>query len=221
MIRKIILGLGMLAMSSIANASLIISETLITGADMAGMEVTVTFGDDSTESMIWQVIADNNGVSIQDAEGRVGGATATTWSLQQQGYTLGGVDNGIFYGLWTFVNNNALGVKSLSINGLMAGAASIVFDSLDDAPYFPGSGGGQAFVTMFPGATGVYGNQVDANFPDLFYSLTINFANTVQVGETVTFFADTDALAVSEPGVLALMLMGLGLAARRKVRVLK
>ena len=225
MIRKIILGIGMLAMSGIANAAIIVSESAITGADMAGMEVTVTFGDDTTESVLWQVIADNNGETIEDAEGRIGGAIADTWSLQQQGYTLGGVDEGIYYGLWTLMNSNGLGIKNVVISGLIAGTNRIAFDIIagdsdlpDNGEVFPGSNGGQAFVTDFPGALGSYSNQVDPAYNDLFYTLTIDFESLVQQGQTVDFFADTDAVNVSEPSILALMLLGLGFAARRTVR---
>lgn len=228
MFRKFILSLGMLAISAASNASVIVISDSVTGADMAGIEVTVTFENNTTESSIWSVISDNGGVSVIDAQGRIGGTNASTWSLSQQGYTLGGVDQGVFYGLWTFINNNSFGVTNISISGMMAGLTSIVFDSIpiDSASpteLTPGSGGGQGFVTQFPGAVGTYADQVNPLYNDLFYTLNIDFSNPLEQGETMTFFADTDQVstAVPAPGTLAILLScGMILVVRRFSRTL-
>ncbi|GFD95589.1 hypothetical protein KUL156_11060 [Alteromonas sp. KUL156] len=228
MFRKILLSLGMLAISAATNASVIVINDSVTGADMAGIEVTVTFDNNTSESSIWSVIADNGGVTTVDAEGRIGGAIASTWSLSQQGYTLGGVDQGIFYGLWTFENNSMLSVTKISISGIIAGLTSIVFDSIpiDSASpteLTPGSGGGQGFVTQFLGAVGTYADQVNPLYDDLFYTLNIDFSTPLQQGETMVFFADTDQVAssVPAPGTLAILLScGMLLVLRRFSRTL-
>lgn len=226
MFRKFILSLGMLAISTAANASLIVSQSDITGADMAGIEVTVTFEDSSTESSIWAIIADNGGVSIEDAEGRVGGAIASTWSLTQQGYTFGNsTGSGAIYGLWTFANNNALGVTNISISGLLSGLTSIAFDIVqtstsDEA--FPGSGNGRPFQSsLLSGATGSYANQADPAYNDLFYTLNIDLSSPLAQGESFNFLADTEEVSVSEPGTLAILLScGMLLVTRRFSRTL-
>ena len=228
MFRKILLSLGMLAISAATNASVIVINDSVTGADMAGIEVTVTFENNTAESSIWAVIADNGGVTPVDAEGRVGGATAATWSLSQQGSTVGGVDQGVLYGLWTFESTNSLSITRVSISGMIAGLTSIVFDSipLDSASpteLTPGSGGGQGFVTQFSGAVGTYADQVNPLYDDLFYTLNIDFSNPLEQGEIMTFFADTDQVSTSvpAPSTLAILLScGMIFVVRRFSRTL-
>lgn len=64
---------------------------LITGADMAGMQVTANFDDGTSETIDWAVV--NNpqpvtAVTIQEFEVYSGEAAGTGWSLYQRGANL-------------------------------------------------------------------------------------------------------------------------------------
>ena len=217
----------MLAMSSVASANVIVTDSDLTGADMVGLEVSVNYDDGSTASGIWQFLSNtvlNTGNAIADAEGQSGGVFNNSFELTQQGFTFGDIGSpgsnfpGQLFGLWTFINyNTAANVSSIVLNGMINGPAQYVFDRTAGTEVTPGSNVGRAFTPSLKGVTGVYSNQVNGSYDDLFYTLTINFSQALVAGEPLQFMADTDQVSVSEPGILALMLVGFGLAARRSV----
>jgi hypothetical protein len=221
MIRKFILTLSLLALTNAVHASLIVTSPA-TGADMVGLEVTVNYEDSTSSSAIWQMVADNGGLTPVAAEGRSGRAfVAGEWELSQAGYTLGAIDNGIFYGDWVLNNFNNVGITSLILNGLSSGFVFDILSEGDGGPeYTPGSGNGLAFVTQFVGAVGSYSDQLDPAFGDLFYTLTVDFSAPVQSGQEVVFFADVDQVTVPAPSTLAIMICGLLIAVRRSSKVL-
>ncbi|MFC4700831.1 hypothetical protein ACFO4O_11725 [Glaciecola siphonariae] len=220
MLKQAMIGMSLLAASSFANAALIVSQSAITGADMAGMEVTVTFADSTSESVLWTVVngtPGTGGTAIENAEAQSGGAFADTWALTQAGFTLGGVQNGIFFGDWELTNLSAQqAIIGLSINGWL-GNGGIAFDSIasntDEGT--PGSGSGQAFISNLP-ASGQYFLQVDPAYDDLFWQLGIVFNTGLNAQDSISFFADTELLAeVSAPATIGLVLGSLVLFARR------
>lgn len=219
MLKRVVAAGSLLAMSLCANADFVVSQSSITGADMAGMEVTVMFADGSTDSGVWSVISNtalSTGDPIIDMNGFSGGVTAADWSLTQSGLTLGGVDDaGTFYGLWSLVNNNAASdITGFSVNGFTANSL-IAFDVRDDVVGTPGSDSGMAFVSDLP-ASGAGSNAVNVAFDDLFWQLDVMLGSGLAATEELRFFVDTDAMAVSAPATMSLVFGGLVLLARRK-----
>ncbi len=209
-IRSVCLSVVLLVCASPASSLML--ESVVTGADMSGMQVTAYYGAGS-DSALWAVTSPGPGGPF--GEGFAGAASGLGWSLSQQGYTLGNYDPGAgVLGAWTLTNNTGTSITSLRIDALMA---NIVFDILDDAEHTPGSEMGRAFLPedLMLGATAVYSNQLSPGFNDLFGSLTINFANGLADGASLRFLADTDAV-IPSPGSLWLVAVGLfGLCYRR------
>jgi len=80
----------------------VISESVVTGADMVGIEVEA-FYNGISETAIWDVTSADG--SVPDGEGFAGAASGSGWSLAQQGFTFGNLSNtGSLLGLWTFSN---------------------------------------------------------------------------------------------------------------------
>jgi hypothetical protein len=196
-----------------ANASFI---SVITGADMAGMEVKVTFAGGSTETVIWDVISAGNGLTdTVNLETASGGATGVGFSLTQQGNSLGNVDTSgttdVFYGLWTLTNTSNLVITELFVNALAGG---IIFDIEFDNSILNGTDKGRSFDSPTAGPTATYTN----NYQDeLWGEMTAGLS--LASGASLDFFADTDAIAVSAPStisILMLSLFGFVINARRK-----
>jgi hypothetical protein len=201
-----------------ANASFV---SIITGADMAGMDVTVTFDSGLTETVTWDVISAGNGLTdTVNLETAYGGVTGSGFSLTQQGNSLGnietngtaGVSDDIFYGLWTLTNTSNLAITKLFVNALAGG---IVFDTDNlDNSILNGSDVGRPFDSRTAGPTAIYSN----NYQDeLFGAMTVDLS--LASGASLDFFADTDAIAVSAPStisILMLSLFGFVINARRK-----
>ncbi|MFV0277078.1 MAG: hypothetical protein ACK5HY_07825 [Parahaliea sp.] len=183
---------------------------VITGADMAGIQVTAFFNG-ASESATWATTSTDD--SLPSGEGFAGQATGSGWSLAQQGYTLGNFDGGPL-GAWTLTNNTGFNIFSLRIDALIA---DILFDRYIDEEYTPGSNVGRDFLT--DGSVDATGSYSDAfSSPDLFGTLTIDFANGLADGASMQFLADTDAIAsVPAPATLLLVAagcLGLGWSAR-------
>lgn len=221
MLKKAIISLGLLAASSFASAGLIVSQSVVFGSDMVGMDVTVEFSDGSTDSGMWEMISDtllNTGDPILDQNGLVGGVVTNEWSLTQAGPTAGGFnDNNEIYGVWTLSNlSSSLDIVAFTINGWIDGATKVAFDIDADSIGFPGSDTGQAF-TSSASASGDYSNQVDPTYSDLFYQLDVSLDSGLAEGENLLFFADTELMAVPAPATLGLLFGGLVLLFTRKV----
>lgn len=209
MIRSVCLSVVLLLCAS--PASSLVLESVVTGADMSGMQVTAYSGAGS-DSALWAVTSSDPGEPF--GEGFAGAASGIGWSLSQQGYTIGNYGSGVgALGAWTLTNNTGSSITSLSIDALVA---NIVFDILEDAEHTTGSGVGRAFLPesdLF-GATAVYSNQLSSGFDDLFGRLTINFANGFADGASLRFLTDTDAV-IPLPGSLWLFVIGfLGMSYR-------
>ena len=194
-------------------ATAAMSGFVTTGADMAGMVVTVNFNDNTSESAIWALTGGNSGAAM-----------GTGWAM--------GLDGDSFTNSWVLVNG-AKPIIGFSIDGA---PGSTSFDILAAVEATPGSGVGKEFgsadssdaaVTF---ASAVYSNRLFVGgtfFDDEYVKLTVRLTGELGVDQNLTFIADTDNArsrgdiipVVPEPETYALMLAGLGVVgytARRR-----
>jgi len=208
MIKKLMLGMMLLSTSLVSQAGLI--TPVITGADMAGITVTVNYNTSTpSETDVWSVLSTTLGTSgnaVIDQEGLSGGVSGTDWSLTQQGDSLGNSDGkGTFYGAWDFVGDLSM-ISSIVID---TGDTGILFDSLYMYPLVDtnGSGQGKEFTSFNPtvvaDTAATYSNNV---FEELYTTLTIDVAAQ---GKGFSFWADTDKATVPEPATMFTFALGL------------
>jgi hypothetical protein len=168
--------------------------SVVTGADMAGIEVTATFSDSSTETLTWEALTADSG-----------GVTGTGWSLGQVGETFGELGPSGVVGAWTVINDTA-NLESLFVNLL---PASFVFDTEFFDVSANGSGNGREFVSGTPIGY-VFSDLMQ---DELYTGLTLS---DISAGETL-FLIDTDLVsAPTTVSILMLSLLGLAMNARRK-----
>ena len=194
MLKKLLIGSVLLSTSLFSQAGII---SVIDGADMAGMQVTATFSDGSTDTQMWSATGIDSGA-----------ASAADWSLSLSGETFGDVVSpGTFIGAWTLENmSTAFGIVGLEIDGAIA---DIYFDIVDTTIETVGSGVGREFVADTSDVTASYSNLLSA--PDLFGTLNIDWdaASMLSAGNAMQFFTDTDKTTVSEPVKSLMFLSGL------------
>ncbi|MBU2880320.1 MULTISPECIES: PEP-CTERM sorting domain-containing protein [Aliiglaciecola] len=218
MIKKIIAGLSLVGMSLSAQSAIIVDEANITGADMAGIEVTALFGDGTSESGIWSAFPDvvlGTGDPIADAEGFSGGVVTSTWSLTQQGFSSGNVSpaGGVF-GAWTLTNiDSASDIVGFSIDGFAGDVAFDIDSGSENTPY---SSIGVSFASATVVDSVAYSDQVSADYGDLFFTLDVLFgSSSLAIGDDLVFVTDTDTVKVPEPATTAMILSGLLFGAAR------
>ena len=197
MIKKLLLGAALLTSSAASQAGFIHD---ITGADMAGIEVTALFGDGTSETKVWAA----NGADS-------GEATGTGWTLSQSGITYGQQDNitdpanPVVLGAWSLVNESiTAGIIGLSIN---ASIADIYFDVLGYVEHTPGSSFGRDFYEENNLATAAYADELSS--PDLFGTMNITYNQALLAKSSSRFVSDTDKAIVSEPATALVFLSGL------------
>tara|TARA_Y100001968_G_scaffold181945_1_gene166613 strand:+ start:632 stop:1327 length:696 start_codon:yes stop_codon:yes gene_type:complete len=205
----ILLGLLTLFTCSHANAGFI---GQVTGADMVGMEVTVTFEDNSTETLEWEMFTAD--ASVPYLEGFSGGVEGDGWYLLQAGDTIGEYVNGPL-GLWTLGNESNQGIISIFINAI---AGNVVFDILFGDDSANGSEEGRPFVAMDPINASFGSNYIDELYGTMLLS---NRGDVILGGGSRTLFlVDTDIIDMPVPaptaaGILMLALGGMFAARRR------
>jgi hypothetical protein len=191
---KKLLGLGFAAamFASQAQAAFIWN---VTGSDMAGIEVTATYADTSTETITWASLG-----------GNAGGVSGSGWSLSVDGDTI--IPNAATpaVGAWNLISQN----QSLVSLFIDLGTA-FVFDTEFGDASANGSGAGREFIDFLGNGTSwaFSGPMQD----ELYSGLTLT---TISGGQTY-FGVDTDA--VPTPATLSLMglaLLGLVAGTRRK-----
>jgi len=197
MLKKLLLGTVLLSTSLFSQAGVI---SLIDGADMAGMEVTAYFANGTNDTQIWAATGSDSGA-----------AASSEWSLSLSGETFGNVPSpGVFIGVWEFNNiSNLSGVVGIEIN---AAAGDIYFDNIASVEHTVGSGFGREIVFDPDNAVNVTSAFSDVySGPDLHGTLDINWnaGTSLELGETLQFFIDTDKVSVSEPATALVFLTGL------------
>ncbi|MBU3020903.1 PEP-CTERM sorting domain-containing protein [Aestuariibacter sp. A3R04] len=201
--KSAIFGAFALLLSSQASASYI---TTVTGADMVGMEVTVTFSDMSVETMVWDVISMDP--SLPFMEGYSGGVTGSSWSLVQQGDSISEnppATPGVL-GAWTFTYDGmASGIESVYID---AWAGDVVFDTAEGDVSGNGSGAGRMFYSDDMNVSGAYDMNVE---DELFGGLMLTGMNgtLLDTAGSFQFVTDTD-ISVPAPATLGIFAAALG-----------
>lgn len=204
-------------------AAQVVGQGVSVGSDMVGMSVQVFFGDGGDYTGIWQAGAGETGSA----------AVADRFSLSVTGDT--------WYSPWTFTNLSGTSITRIVID---AGLGNAVFDRTFDDLFgtfdsFRGKDfklvglGGQSSLDI----VATYRDEValidldtgaiDPVVGDLFRVLDIELTGEtgLTAGAFFRFLADTDnapqgvAVAVSEPGLVALLAFGMAVAvsgARRR-----
>jgi hypothetical protein len=220
MYKKLALTLALLSTSWISQANLIQN---ITGADMAGIVVTVTNRNGGITSAIWDTTGSESGeASFFNKKGN-------GWSLDQVGDTIGENDPSVSPGYWT-LTSTGVNIRSLLIEGLYG---NILFDNLFGDDNVNGSGAGREFTydTTSSTVTAAFLGQYQGQ-PDLYRSMLLTGQNPRGNGSgtemllgangSLQFLIDTDIIEVPEPGTVFLLMSGLlGLMISRKKRAEK
>jgi len=193
MLKKWMLGMLLLSTSLTSNATII---SAVTADMLAGMEVTVYFGDGSSDTQIWAATGVDSGA-----------AGSSDWNLSLTGDTFG---QSTTVGVWYLDNlGNFDGIVGLDIN---ASYANNYFDIVDSIIGTPDSSFGRPFYSnlgtdISHSFTGLY------SAPDLYSTLEIEWEdeNYLDVSEQLIFGTDTDMVRagidnkpVPEPGTLLL-----------------
>ncbi|MBD2580363.1 PKD domain-containing protein [Oscillatoria sp. FACHB-1406] len=153
-----------------------LSGYVTTGADMAGMNITVNFFDGTSQSAIW---GRTGGVS--------GGASGNGWSLTQSGNTYGSYGNP-----WNFNAWYGSGVAALIIDAIPGNTLFDIVPGIYDSRQTPGSAEGWPFQVV--GGRGPsrydYSVPIDISRGDLFGRLSLFWDSAFQ--GYLGFLADAD-----------------------------
>jgi hypothetical protein len=213
MYKKVALALALLSTSWISQANLIQN---ITGADMDGIKVTVTYGNGATSSQIWAATGPQSGMaSWFNSSNNTNNGKG--WSLTQNGDTIGENDPSVLPGYWTLTSVER-NIKSLLIEGLYG---NIVFDNLFGNANVNGSGAGREFTYTDNSVTAAFSDQYD-NQADLYGSMLLTGTigsndYLLRSNTSMQFLIDTDE--VPEPSTIFILMSGLlGLMVTRKKR---
>lgn len=146
---------------------------------MAGMRVTASFADGTSQSVIWQ-----------DQGGHSGGAIGSNWSVTAAGNT--------FSDPWVF-SNTGQGITSLVIDAIPGNTVFDIYPYGDNLPQTDGSADGWGFQTLVgqgPNSS-AYSDSIDISQGDLFGKLSLYWLNGF-TGQ-MQFRADTDSGSPTDP----------------------
>lgn len=173
-----IVGLTLTLLGTVATPSQ--ATTLIgfstTGEMMAGIQVTASFLDGTSQSVVWATTGQGSG-----------GAYGNGWSLTETGNS--------FNSPWT-LTNNSIGITSLLIDAI---PGNTLFDNVKTLEITPGSADGWSFQTLAGQSptSSAYSNPIDISQGDLFGSLSLYWTNGFT--GTMKFRADTDSGSANDP----------------------
>lgn len=150
-----------------------------TGSMMAGMRVTASFADGSSESAIWAATNTNSG-----------GVFGNGWSLTETGNS--------FNQPWTFTNTG-LGITSLVIDTIPGNTVFDIYPYGDNLPQTDGSADGWGFETLSGQSptSSSYSDVIDISQGDLFGKLSLYW--TEGFTGLMNFRADTDSGSSQNP----------------------
>lgn len=176
-----ILGATLMLFGTVAFPS---QATTLTGfttfADMmAGMRITASFADGTSQSAIWQATGNKSG-----------GAFGSSWSLTASGNS--------FSDPWTF-NNTGLGITSLVIDAISGNTVFDIYPYGDNLPQTDGSADGWGFQTTAGQGpdSSAYSDSIDISQGDLFGKLSLYWLSGF-TGQ-MQFRADTDSGSKDDP----------------------
>ena len=175
-----------------------------TGADMAGMQITVQLRNQTTETAIWKATGDTSGE-----------ATGAGWSLTQGGgSTYGGL---VDPNPWTFSYTGNSSVSALIINAVYGNTVFDIVKGTTSSKHTSGSAEGWPFETVSGTAPDTVGTGYSAPLKgadkDLFGTLALIWRNGFS--GTMSFLADTDSGSASDPVTPANVLPGHGFSVPR------
>lgn len=185
-----------------AHASFIQS---VSGADLAGIEVTVLYTDGTTETDIWEATSTTAGGAFSN--------TGTGWSLTLDGDSFGSNSpEGLVGGFYFYTGNYALSALYVEMIG-----TPFVFD-IFEGDNGDGTGAGRPFVLdvdFFVGAIHGY-PYLDSELFQYLELYTFNGGFTAQT--EFVFVTDIDAIAEDVPAPNGLLMLALALAGVRLTR---
>lgn len=195
MLKKWTIGIILLSTSFFTQATLINSQ--VTGADMAGIEITAFFGDGTQDTQVWSVTSSTSG-----------GVSTSSWSLTLDGNSFGDFDSGTntLYGDWRLDNLSvANGIIGLTVN---ASIADFYFDIIPGtATSTPGSEAGRPFAGSISSAAASFSDGYGGQ-GDLFGIMDITGFN-LNVADNLLFLTDTDKAEIPEPSTMFTFALGL------------
>lgn len=173
-----IVGLTLLLLGVVAKPSIATTLTgySTTGEMMAGIQVTASFLDGTSQSVVWTATGQGSG-----------GAYGSGWSLTETGNS--------FNSPWT-LTNTGIGITSLVIDAI---PGNTVFDNVKTVEITPGSADGWSYQTLSGGSptSSAYSNPIDISQGDLFGSLSLYWTNGF--AGKMLFRADTDSGSANDP----------------------
>lgn len=157
-------------------ATTVLTGFTTSGDMMAGIQVTASFVDGSSETATWQATNTNSG-----------GVFGNGWSLSESGNS--------FNQPWTF-SNTGIGITSLVIDAI---PGNTVFDNIPVEEITPGSADGWAFQTLsgLSPTSSIYSDVIDISQGDLYGKLSLYWTDPFT--GSMTFRADTDSGSPNNP----------------------
>lgn len=177
--RPILGALLLLGAAAMPAQATVLTGFTTTGDMMAGMRITASFVDGSSESAIWSA---TNSTS--------GGAFGTGWSLTESGNS--------FNQPWSF-NNAGLGITSLIIDAIPGNTVFDIYPYGNNLPQTDGSADGWGFETLTGQSptSSAYSDVIDISAGDLFGKLSLYW--TEGFTGLMNFRADTDSGSSRNP----------------------